>query len=51
MPKSGGPERISLRRAIFARLRAEPVNRSASKTPGNLGLSAVVVQAESVARM
>jgi hypothetical protein len=49
--KSGGPERTGLRRAIFRRLRAGPVNRSAVKTPGNLPLSAAVGLAESTARM
>ena len=49
--KSGGRERKGLRRAIFARLRAGPVNRSAPKTPGNLPLSAALGQAESAARM
>jgi hypothetical protein len=48
-PKSGGPERIGLRRAIFGLLRVRPVNRSAPKTPGNLPLSAAVGQAESTA--
>jgi hypothetical protein len=51
MPKSGGPERIGLWRAIFGLLRAEAVNRSAAKTAGNLPLSAASNQAESVARM
>jgi hypothetical protein len=51
MPKSGGLERIGLRRAIFGSRRALPVNRSAPKTAGNLPLSAVVVGAESMARM
>ena len=51
MAKSGGPERIGLRRAIFGRLRVGPVNRSAPKTPGNLPLSAAVGRAESAARM
>ncbi len=50
-PKSGGPERIGLRRAIFRRLRVRPVNRSAPKTPENLPLSAAVSAAESTARM
>lgn len=49
--KSGGPERKGLRRAIFARLRVLPVNRSDLKTPGNLPLSAASNQAESTARM
>ena len=49
--KSGGPERIGLRRAIFGLLRAGPVNRSALKTPGNLPLSAASGLAESAARM
>ena len=51
MPKSGGPERIGLRRAIYARLRAEAVNRSAAKTAVNLPLSVAIGQAESTARM
>jgi len=51
MPKSGGLERIGLRRAIFGLLGADPVNRSAVKTAGNLPLSAVVVEVESAARM
>lgn len=42
---------MGLRRAIFGRLRAGPVNRSAPKTPGNLPLSAAPGQAESTARM
>ena len=42
---------MGLQRAILARLRAGPVNRSAPKTPGNLPLSAVLGQAESTARM
>ncbi len=50
-PKSGGPERIGLRRAISGRLCAEPVNRSAPKTLGNLLLSASPGKAESMARM
>ena len=50
-PKSGGPEKNGLRRAIFGRLRAEPVNRSVPKTPGNLPLNAASGQAESTARM
>jgi hypothetical protein len=49
--KSGGPERSGLRRAIFRRLRAGPVNRSAPRTPGNLRLSAAVGLAEGAARM
>jgi hypothetical protein len=49
--KSGGPERMSLRRATFDRSRARPVNRSAPKTPGHLPLSAMLGQAESTARM
>src|SRR3954464_3343572 len=49
--KSGGPERIGLRRAIFGRLRVRPVNRSAPKIPGYLPLSAALDQAESTARM
>jgi len=48
-PKSGGPERIDLRRAIFGLLCVRPVNRSAPKTPGSLPLSAAVGQAESTA--
>ena len=51
MPESGGPERKGLRRTIFRPLRAEPVNRSAPKTPGNLSLSATPGQAESTAHM
>ena len=50
-PKSGGPERIGLWRAIFGLLRAGPVNRSAVKTPGNLPLSVALRLAESMARM
>jgi len=50
-PKSAGPERIGLRRAIFGRLRAGPVNRSTPKTPGKLPLSVAVGEAESTARM
>ena len=42
---------MGLRRAIFARFRVRPVNRSDPKTPGNLPLSAAVGQAESTARM
>ena len=42
---------MGLRRAIFGRLRPEPVNRSAPKTPGNLPLGAAVGLAESTARM
>jgi len=42
---------MGLRRAIFGRLRARPVNRSAPKTPGNLPLSAASGLAESTARM
>ncbi len=49
--KSGGPERISLRRAIFALLRPRPVNRSTPNTPGNLPLSGASGLAESMARM
>ena len=49
--KSGGPERIGLRRAISGRLRDEPVTRSAPRTPGDLPLSPAVDQAESTARM
>ena len=49
--KSGGPEKIGLRRPIFRRLHAAPVNRSTLKTPGNLPLSAASGQAESTARM
>jgi hypothetical protein len=51
LAKSGGPERIGLRRAIFRCLRLWPVNRSAPKTPGNLPLSAALGLAESTARM
>ncbi|PZW48602.1 hypothetical protein C8P66_10416 [Humitalea rosea] len=51
MPKSGGPERIGLRRAISGHLHVWPVNRSTQKTPGNLPLSAASGQAESTARM
>ena len=43
-------ERMGLRRTIFGRLRARPVNRSPPKTPGNLPLSAVLDQAESMPR-
>jgi hypothetical protein len=42
---------MSLRRATFDRSCARPVNRFASKTPGDLPLSAAVGQAESAARM
>ena len=49
--KSGGSERIGLRRAIFGRLRAGPVNMSALKTPGNLPLSVAPGRAESTSRM
>src|SRR4051812_11803631 len=49
--KSGGSERIGLRRAIFGRLRAGAVNRSAPISPGNLPLSAAAGLAESAARM
>ena len=42
---------MGLRRAIFGRLRAGPVNRSTPKTPGNLPLSAMLGQVESMARM
>jgi hypothetical protein len=48
-PKSGGPERNGLRRAISGRLRAWPVNRSAPKTPENLPFSATSGQEESMA--
>ena len=51
MAKSGGPERIGLRRAIFGLLRAGAVNRSVPETPGNLPLSAALGRAESAARM
>ncbi len=48
--KSGGPERIGLRRSIFGVFRAGRVNSSTPKSPGNLPLSAVGGQAETTLR-
>jgi len=42
---------MGLRRAIFGRFHAQPVNRSAPETPGNLPLRAAAGLAASTARM
>lgn len=47
--EAAGPEGFGLWRAIFSRRRADPVNRSAPKNPGNPPLSAVLNEAGAAA--